>query len=40
MAYFALIYHVASDPYVKNGLVARYEIRDWYVVIADDPMPV
>jgi uncharacterized protein len=31
---------VAADPYVKNGLVARWEIRDWYVVIADDPMPV
>jgi uncharacterized protein len=31
---------VAADPYVKNGLVARYEIRDWYVVIADDPMPL
>ena len=31
---------VAADPYVQNGLVARHEIRDWYVVIADDPMPV
>jgi uncharacterized protein YciI len=31
---------VAADPYVQNGLVTRYEIRDWYVVIADDPMPV
>jgi uncharacterized protein YciI len=31
---------VAADPYVKNGLVARYEIRDWKVVIADDPMPL
>ena len=31
---------VAADPYVKNGLVARHEIRDWYVVIADDPMPI
>ncbi|HTL35485.1 MAG TPA: YciI-like protein [Kofleriaceae bacterium] len=31
---------VAADPYVRNGLVTRWEIRDWYVVIADDPMPV
>jgi uncharacterized protein YciI len=31
---------VAADPYVSNGLVARWEIRDWYVVIADDPMPL
>jgi uncharacterized protein len=31
---------VAADPYVQNGLVTRWEIRDWYVVIADDPMPV
>lgn len=31
---------VAADPYVRNGLVARWEIRDWYVVIADEPMPL
>ncbi len=31
---------VAADPYVREGLVARYEIRDWYVVIADQPMPI
>ena len=24
---------VNSDPYVKNGLVARWEIRPWTVVI-------
>jgi uncharacterized protein len=24
---------VANDPYVQNGLVARWEIRDWTVVI-------
>ncbi|MBA3391612.1 MAG: hypothetical protein H0T89_03160 [Deltaproteobacteria bacterium] len=29
---------VAADPYVANGLVARWEIRDWKVVIADQPM--
>ena len=29
---------VAADPYVTNGLVARWEIRDWKVVIADQPM--
>lgn len=31
---------VAADPYVKHGLVARHEIRDWKVVIADQPLPV
>jgi uncharacterized protein YciI len=31
---------VAADPYVANGLVVRYEVRDWKVVIADDPMPL
>ena len=31
---------VAADPYVANGLVARWEIRDWKVVIADQPMPL
>jgi uncharacterized protein YciI len=24
---------VANDPYVKHGLVPRWEIRDWNVVI-------
>jgi len=24
---------VASDPYVKNGLISKYEIRSWNVVI-------
>ena len=31
---------VAADPYVTNGLVTRWEIREWNVVIADDPNPV
>ncbi|MBA3538926.1 MAG: hypothetical protein H0T79_04800 [Deltaproteobacteria bacterium] len=31
---------VAADPYVANGLVTRWEIRDWFVVVADDPMPI
>jgi uncharacterized protein YciI len=26
---------VAHDPYVTNGLVARWEIRPWTVVIGD-----
>lgn len=30
----------AADPYVKNGLVARWEIRNWFVVVADDPLPL
>ena len=25
---------IGHDPYVKNGLVPRYEIRNWNVVIA------
>jgi uncharacterized protein YciI len=29
---------VAADPYVAHGLVARWEIRDWNVVVADQPM--
>ena len=29
---------VAADPYVTNGLVTAWQIRDWYVVIADQPM--
>jgi len=24
---------VARDPYVKNGLISKYEIRSWNVVI-------
>jgi uncharacterized protein YciI len=31
---------VAADPYVKHGLVARHEIRDWKVVVADQPLPL
>lgn len=31
---------VGADPYVRNGLVLRWEIRDWNVVVADQPMPV
>ena len=27
---------VAADPYVRNGLVASWEIRPWSVVIADE----
>jgi uncharacterized protein YciI len=30
---------VAADPYVRHGLVLRWEIRDWNVVVADRPMP-
>jgi uncharacterized protein YciI len=26
-----------SDPYVTSGLVTRWEIRPWAVVIGDDP---
>jgi uncharacterized protein len=28
---------VRNDPYVTNGLVARWEIRSWAVVIGDEP---
>lgn len=28
---------VAADPYVRNGLVARWEIRAWTVVIGNAP---
>jgi len=28
---------VRHDPYVINGLVTRWEIRSWAVVIGDDP---
>jgi uncharacterized protein len=27
------------DPYVKNGLVARWEVRLWTVVIGDEGSP-
>ncbi len=27
---------VKSDPYVKNGLVKRWEIREWTVVIGGE----
>lgn len=26
---------VANDPYVKNGLISRHEIREWNVVIGN-----
>ena len=26
-----------QDPYVRNGLVSRWEVREWYTVIGDDP---
>ena len=26
-----------NDPYVKNGLVARWEVRQWNVVIGNEP---
>jgi uncharacterized protein len=28
---------VRDDPYVTHGLVARWEVRPWSVVIGDDP---
>ncbi|OGP73926.1 MAG: hypothetical protein A2V86_03650 [Deltaproteobacteria bacterium RBG_16_49_23] len=28
---------VRNDPYVKNGLVTRWEIRPWTVVIGNEP---
>jgi len=27
---------VKKDPYVKNGLIARWEIRPWTVVIGNE----
>jgi uncharacterized protein YciI len=27
---------VAGDPFVKNGVVARYEIRDWNELLLGD----
>jgi len=42
-----LIFHVTdrslveafaqNDPYVKNGLVTRWEVRPWKVVIGNEP---
>lgn len=29
---------VRNDPYVKNGLVLRWEIRPWAVVIGNEPI--
>ena len=26
-----------NDPYVLNGLVTRWEVRSWMVVIGDEP---
>jgi len=26
-----------KDPYVKNGLVQRWEVRPWHTVVGDDP---
>lgn len=31
---------VRSDPYVTNGLVIRWEVRPWAVVIGNDPSNV
>ncbi len=28
---------VRADPYVRNGLVQRWEIRPWTVVIGNEP---
>lgn len=30
---------VRSDPYVRNGLVKSWRIREWTVVIGDEPAP-
>jgi uncharacterized protein YciI len=29
-----------NDPYVRNGLVTRWEVRSWAVVIGDDTADV
>ncbi len=31
---------VRNDPYVKNGLVKSWRIREWTVVIGDKPSPL
>lgn len=28
---------VAADPYVKNGIVAKWRIREWTTVVGDNP---
>jgi uncharacterized protein YciI len=28
---------VAADPYVKNGVVAKWRIREWTTVVGDNP---
>jgi len=28
-----------SDPYVKNGLVRRWEVRRWMTVVGEDAAP-
>jgi uncharacterized protein YciI len=28
---------VARDPYVKNGLIRKWDVRPWTVVIGNDP---
>ena len=30
---------VARDPYVQNGLITRYAIRTWNVVVGNAPHP-
>lgn len=30
---------VARDPYVQNGLITRYAIRNWNVVVGNAPHP-
>jgi uncharacterized protein YciI len=31
---------VAADPYVKNGLVKSWRIREWSTVVGDNPSVV
>jgi uncharacterized protein len=30
---------VAHDPYVRNGLIKRWQIREWTVVVGNTPEP-
>jgi uncharacterized protein len=30
---------VSRDPYVRNGLIKRYAIREWTVVVGNTPDP-
>ncbi|HUI76222.1 MAG TPA: YciI-like protein [Candidatus Acidoferrum sp.] len=30
---------VARDPYVRNGLIKRWQIREWTVVVGNTPEP-